>query len=187
MYSRLAWMFGTLLYLLMGAAQAAPGGDSDDDCIGAPPNAVMKLPQDLIALGAKIYCTPFGHVIAARSDWIWTQPGAYSPVLIPAQMVRENPQQIGHQAHFTQIDTGPASVEQVREVRTAFKKIFPADNLDGPTLRLDVRGYAGRSLTLIFIDTGGSPWGIWCSQGECPSDSIFMLLDRSKRPASPPR
>jgi hypothetical protein len=181
-------MFGMIVCLLIGTAQAVSVGENDGSCAGAPPDAVMKLPPDLLALGATIHCTPFGHVIGARTGWIWTRPGTYSPVWIPAQMVREDPEPLGHQAHFTQIHTNPASVEEARKARTAFQKIFPEQEFDTPMLRLDVRGYGGKSLMLIFVNSDQSNWGIWCSKGECTSDSIFMMLDMSRHPAdTPPR
>jgi hypothetical protein len=98
-------------------------------------------------------------------------------------MVRDNPRQLGHRAHFTRIETGPASFEEVANARAGFKRVFPDEDFGGEMLRLDVRGHAGRALMLIFVESGDSRWGIWCAQGECRSDTIFMVLDMSRRPS----
>lgn len=143
----------------------------------------MQLPSDLLALGAGIQCTPYGHVIMARAGWIWTQPGSHAPVWIPAQMVRDNPKPLGHQAHFTRIETGRASPGEVAKARAGFRRVFPGEKFADGMLRLDVRGNAGNALMLIFTELGGSRWGIWCAQGECRSDTIFMVLDMSRRPS----
>ena len=75
-------------------------------CAGSPKDAVLTLPEPLSHWGS-VYCTKYGHSVAAKERWIWSFPGAFAPVHLPAQMVRENPKEVGNSAYFKQIRLQP--------------------------------------------------------------------------------
>jgi hypothetical protein len=162
-----------------------------NECAGTPADAVMTLPAPLNRWG-ELACTPYGHVIAAHRGWIWTRPGAFSPVYVPAQMVRNNPAEIGNRAYFSAINfIRVDTTAQIQVPYRAFRKIFPTADLPPRTYRLDVTSNSGRSLRLYFLEYEAGPWGIWChANGECDSSSTFMILDMNKprqTPQYPPR
>ncbi|HUS24350.1 MAG TPA: hypothetical protein VM369_05330, partial [Candidatus Binatia bacterium] len=103
----------------LGTAQAQPSGD----CAGSPAEAVTKLPAPLSDWG-QVMCTPYGHIITNRQGWIWTQPGSYAPVMIPAQMVRQNPEPLGNKMYFTQISFGRVEGKEFEDAYAAFVKNF---------------------------------------------------------------
>ncbi len=171
---RLAYVTTILLALFsIGVARA-------DDCTGTPAAAIMKLPPPLDKWG-QIVCTPYGHIITARQGWLWNRPGAYSPVWVPAQMVKQDPAPLGNQSYFTKIDFTKVSGDELQIPYQAFSQ-FRSEGPPPPVYRLDVTSISGSSLRLYFLDYPSSPWGVWCSDGKCDSSQIFMILDMSKAP-----
>lgn len=165
---------GLLAVLLTANAKAG-------DCAGTPPNAVMALP-DPLAKWAKIVCTPYGHVISSRDGWVWSNPGAYSPVFIPAQMVKKDPAPLGNKSYFTKIEMTKIEDDEFQEAYTAVHGNFAADSHLPDGYRLDVTSVSGDTLTLDFFDYGTYVWGIWCATGHCDPASRFMVLDMTHRP-----
>ena len=170
-----------LLILTLAApaiARAAPQGD----CAGSPAQAVLELPAPLSQWGS-IVCTPYGHIISNHDGWIWSRAGGYSPVFIPSQMVRSNPEPLGNSSHFTKIEfvEVPVADKAASDALTALQ-----DGLDpepaSKAYRLSATGSLGRNLVLYFFQLGTSTWGIWCDKdgANCSSSTAFMVLDMHK-------
>jgi hypothetical protein len=175
--SALAAIVCAIIATSPSAHSAAPRGDA---CAGSPPEAVLHLPQPLSEWGI-VVCTPYGHVIAAREGWIWSQPGAFKPVFIPSQMVRRSPASVGNAIYFKAISMIKVDGEDARAPVEAFRSMFPKDPLPASTYRLDVTSSTGSTLRLFFLVESGI-WGIWCNT-ECEASSAFMLLSpKAKQP-----
>ena len=175
---------GLILFLALAAKannQLAGPVLPDISCDGSPADAIRELPAPISHWGL-LHCTPWGHVIEARPDWIWSRPAAYSPVWVPAQTVAGDPKPLGNQFYFSQITMTAVSGKEAQSATQAFSKMFPGDREPQQRWRLDLVPSSGQPLRLFFFDYGrGSLWGVWCNR-ECAMDSIFMLLDMSKRP-----
>jgi len=156
---------------------------SSGECEGTPPDAVTTLRPPL-SEWARLTCTPFGHVIEANDGWIWSNPGAYSPVFIPAQMVRQNPSPLGNASYFTRIDFVEVTGAEARSPYDSFHVVFPREAPPQRTYRLDAVSNSGKSLRIFFLEYPDAPWGIWCPDDKCDPSSLFMLLNMRK---SPPR
>lgn len=126
-------------------------------------------------------CTPYGHIITSRDGWIWTQPGAYAPVMIPAQMVRENPEQVGNKVYFTHVSFTRVAGKELEEAYAAFVKGFDDEGEKTTGYRLDAKSVSGKELKLYFFENGPSIWGIWCTK-QCDPMSRFMLLNMNEKP-----
>ena len=150
-------------------------------CSGTSDQAIVKLPHPLSEWGT-IVCTPYGHIISNHEGWYWSKPGAYSPVFIPSQMVRSNPEAIGNASYFTKIDltkvdlNDPEAASALVEIQKGYSPETPIG-----AYRLYVQGSLGRSLVLYFFDWGKSLNGIWCDKDgkQCNADTAFMLLSPS--------
>jgi hypothetical protein len=156
--------------------------DNATNCKGPPDKAVTTLPAPLDEWG-QIVCTPYGPVISAHDGWIWSRPGGYSPVWIPAQMVRDDPAELGGTVYFTKIDFVRVDGTEAETAYAGLHKMF-SDPSPPATYRLDVSSVSGRSLRLYFFENGSSRIGIWCTGGSCDPDSWFMVLDM-KHPPEP--
>jgi hypothetical protein len=163
-----------LLLAIWGSAARAQVGD----CSGTPKEAVTKLPAPLGDWG-QVLCTPYGHIITNLEGWIWTQPGGYSPVMIPSQMVRNNPEPLGNKSYFTEITFTRVRGNEFTDTYKVFNEGFADDAQTTTGYRLDAKSVSGKSLKLYFFETGDSIWGIWCSK-ECDPTSRFMLLNMKK-------
>lgn len=117
--------------------------------------------------------------------------GAYYPVFMPSQMVRNNPAPIGNQSYFTKIDMAAVDPITAASALSEFKKVFPADGTPKAIYRLDLASVSQRTLQLYFLDYSNGErtdlWGIWCSADNCTADSMFMLLDMSKNADRKPK
>ncbi|MEX0839054.1 MAG: hypothetical protein WD034_05920 [Parvibaculum sp.] len=165
-----------VLLVLLAVPVVAIPGDAEEDkaCEGSPSDAVMGLPAPVNRWGG-IFCTPYGHVVASLPGWIWTQPGAYAPVFIPSQMVRDNPQPVGNTSYFTAISA--VRIEGA-EYDEALGAMLPGVREEGRPegYRLDLTSVSGRKLKIVFFDYGHHAWAIWCRE-TCDPMSIFMLLN----------
>ena len=87
------------IFMLSINASASPAGD----CSGTPKSAIVELPEPLRNWG-QLACTPYGHIITNKEGWVWSNPGSYSPIMIPSQMVRSKPKPLGNKSYFTKIE-----------------------------------------------------------------------------------
>lgn len=169
-----------LMFVLALPITASAG--QQGSCAGSPPQAVLKLPAPLSQWGT-VVCTPYGHIISNHDGWIWSRPGAYSPVFVPSQMVRSNPKPLGNASYFTKIEFVPVSLSNKAAIDALaeLNKHFDPE-VASNAYRLYVTGSLGRSLVIYFFRLGNSIWGIWCDKdgANCSSSSAFMVLDMRK-------
>jgi hypothetical protein len=102
----------------------------DQYCAGTPAGAVMTLPAPLDQW-AELYCTEYGHVIAARDGWRWSLPGAYRAVFVPAQTGTDFPLTLGNTSYFTRIDMAEISPLDALPQRPAAARALPAGRYIG--------------------------------------------------------
>tara|TARA_R110001592_G_scaffold235022_1_gene492859 strand:- start:216 stop:728 length:513 start_codon:yes stop_codon:yes gene_type:complete len=167
-------LYTFLLLLFSASVLAAPAGD----CEGTPEGAILELPSPLNNWG-QIACTEYGHIITNMDGWIWSNPGAYSPVMIPSQMVRRNPEPVGNNSYFTKIEMNQLGPEESNEVIELFEAGFDSSGQPVKVYNLSIASISGRELSFMFLDYGESQWGMWCNNG-CDPQSKFMLLDMEK-------
>jgi hypothetical protein len=101
--------------------------------------------------------------------------------MIPAQMVRQNPEPLGNKAYFTNITFTRIEGTEFEAAYAAFIKGFDDEGEKTTGYRLDVKSVSGKTLKLYFFESGGSIWGIWCTK-ECDPMSRFMLINMNKKP-----
>ena len=168
-----------LLALSMLVAPLFVSGAPSGNCDGAPKEAIVELPSPIDDWG-QILCTPYGHILSAKEGWLWTNPGGYSPVMIPSQMVRSEPKQLGNESYFTEINLVVLEGKEAEESIALFETGFDKSESPPRVYSLQVVSVAGKTLGFRFFDFGSSAWGMWCNK-ECKPSSRFMLLDMSKR------
>ena len=165
-----------IMALLSLNAFAEPAGD----CEGTPKPAVTSLPEPLNNWG-QIVCTPYGHIITNKEGWVWSNPGSYSPVMIPSQMVRSNPEPLGNNSYFTKIELKELTGKEAENSIKLFEAGFDASETKPRVLALKVESVSGKTLGFNFFDFGASQWGMWCNK-QCDPNSKFMLLNMAERP-----
>jgi hypothetical protein len=175
-----ALLASALMALLLSGADARA---DTGDCTGTPPDAVTTLPAPLDKW-ATMVCTPYGHIISNKNGWIWSYPGTYAPVFVPAQMVEKAPAEVGNKIYFTKIsfekDSGP-------DFQTAYKVFgtgFAPDKKIPDGYRLEATSVTGSTLMLYLFDYGTYAWGIWCGMNKfsCDPKTRFMIMDMSHKP-----
>jgi hypothetical protein len=168
----------TLVFILgfaSNCAFAAPRGD----CAGTPADAVVELPAPLNAWG-QIVCTTYGHIISNKEGWLWSYPGAYSPVFVPSQVVPDSPAELGNKSYFTSISMTKVEGNEFQAAYSAFHSQFDENEALPVGYRLDVASVSGNTLKLYFFDYGDFAWGIWCPD-KCEANLSFMVLNTAMR------
>ncbi len=160
-----------IMVLLSTNVNASPAGE----CNGTPGSAITELPQPLSNWG-QILCTPYGHIITNQEGWIWTSPGSYSPVMIPSQMVRANPESLGNKSYFTKIEMVYLTGKEAEDSIKLFEEGFDTSETKPKVYSLEVVSISGKKLRFRFYDYGNFQWGMWCKK-ECDPNSKFMMLN----------
>ena len=157
---------------------------AEGTCDGAPPaTAVTTLPAPLDRWG-QVVCSKYGYVIAGKPGWIWSEPGGYIPVYIPAQMVAADPKPLGNTVYFTAITVIQSAGPDYEAAYAAYSAGFAPDATKPTGYRLEVTSVLGTRLTLFFFDYGDHAWGVWCGMARfrCRPESRFMLLGKAPTP-----
>jgi hypothetical protein len=178
-----------LLLALLGNRGAIAQESIEIPCTDAPKDAVIVLPAPLSDWG-QVRCTRYGHAVTAKDGWFWTFPGAYAPVFLPAQMVRENPQRVAHGAYFKQARmTKLEGADAISATARVYAGLDHPKNDVEQVFKLILTNNTGETLEVLFVQgpkdptTGETQWGYWCQQNsQCSSGSPFLLLDYSKSP-----
>jgi hypothetical protein len=171
------------LHLLTASAQ----DDFLIPCAGSPAESVLQLPPPLNDWG-KVYCTKFGHTLAARDRWIWSFPSALAPVHLPAQMVRDQPKEVGNAAHFKKIELLALNGQDAQDVVAKINgKLGTRSNPPvSSAYRLTLVNQEGDTHEVLFaitkaeVELGKGHWGMWCDKN-CADGSPFMLLNYEKQ------
>jgi len=158
--------------IFSGQITAEPVGE----CEGAPQEAVMELPRPINEWGV-IVCTPYGHLISNKEGWIWSNPGSYSPVMIPSQMVRSNPEALGNKSFFTEISLKKIQGKEASAAIEFFERGFDKSPSIPNVYSMKVVSVSGREHGFQFFEYEDHQWGMWCNK-ECDPESSYM----SKKP-----
>lgn len=170
------WLVASLLSAAFALSSARGDTTSDqknDACQGSPADAVLTLPAPLSIWG-RLVCTPYGHVITANKGWIWTPPGAFVPVFVPAQMIREKLATVGNDAYFTTITMTVAEGDEAALPLQAIQTIFGSMQPPRETYRLQLISNDGRAFRLYFL-LADTLTGIWCIEA-CDPKTFFMVM-----------
>ncbi|MFA6041142.1 MAG: hypothetical protein WC733_06545 [Methylophilus sp.] len=152
-------------------------------CADSPKEAVLSLPEPLNHWGS-IYCTQYGHTVAAKERWIWSFPGALAPVHLPAQMVHEQPKEVGNTAYFKQVDLQPlvgiAADDAAKKINESLRT--RSDSPVANAYRLTLTNQDGKSHVVLLVQTADEVkadkglWAFWCDE-DCKDGMPFMLLN----------
>lgn len=174
-------LFTTLLLAFSG--QSVAQDDILISCADSPKDAVLSLPAPLSHWGS-VYCTKYGHAVAAKERWLWSFPGAFAPVHLPAQMVRRNPKELGNAAYFKQVNLETLLGNAADDAAAKINETLGARS-DSPVAgayRLTLQNQDGESHVVLFVQTveevknGKGLWGLWCNES-CKDGLPFMLLN----------
>jgi hypothetical protein len=150
--------------------------DIEIACDGSPTAAALRVPAPADRF-VHVLCTKYGHVLAPTAGWFWTPPGTYSPQFYPAQMVRENPLEVGNGIYFTSITAtsleGAAASDRWRILGGLFRDPPPTKALE------IVASSSGGSKHTIYIFPNS--WGYSCSP-ECTKEGAFIMVSQRKEP-----
>jgi hypothetical protein len=157
---------------------ASPIAASENDCSGAPSDAVMKLPAPLNKWG-KIVCTPFGNVVASQAGWAWIHPRAKQQVFVPAQMVEHDPLPVGNAVYFTKIEVSPVGGDDYAHVYDVFHQGFDGIEESPKIYRAKFVSVSGDEAELYFLDFSAYAWGMWCPEDACDAATRFIIVSKT--------
>jgi len=170
----------TVMAGFSSAAGRAIDAVPDHDCAGSPPEAITTLPPPLSKWG-EIVCTPYGHMLASREGWMWLMPDL-DTVLVPAQISREVPQQVGNRIYFTKIEVARVNGVESKDAYETFHQGFDDKEVKPDVYRVDLTSVEGTSMRMYFFDYDTYAWGMSCPDGKCQIGTRFMILDRNTPP-----
>ncbi|HEY4265081.1 MAG TPA: hypothetical protein VGM72_07170 [Micropepsaceae bacterium] len=151
------------------------------DCAGASQDAVTKLPMPLAKWG-QISCTPAGHVLMSRDDWVWVMPDGSGMVFVPSQMGDKEPEEADNKSYFTKIDVKPVKGDEFNQVYRTFHIGFDDSEVKPDAYQVDLATASGKTLRMYFFDYDSYAWGMTCPDNKCAIDTRFMVLDKNHRP-----
>lgn len=169
------------LIICAGLDPAAPRAASAIDCSGSPPDAVMTLPAPLSKWG-QISCTPYGHVLQGRGNWVWIWPDGSGTVFIPSQLVMSNPEILGNRSYFTQIEVLRVRGAEFEQAYATFREGLDGKETPPDVYRGELSSVSGRVMRVYFFDYDSYAWGMSCPDNNCVQDSRFIILDRTREP-----
>jgi hypothetical protein len=172
----------SILTIAVPLGFAAPVAAAEGhDCTGSPADAVLKLPLPLAKWG-QIACTPTGHVLTSHDGWVWIMPDASRSVIIPSQMVKNEPEEMGNRSYFTNIDVAPVKGTEFDQAYAAFHVGFDEKEAKPDAYRVDLTSVSGNTMRMFFFDYDTYAWGISCPESKCDTGTRFMILDKNHRP-----
>jgi len=172
---------GILLLVAAVSAGAAPRAASLGDCTGSPPEAVMTLPHPLSKWG-RIACTPYGHVLEGRDNWVWIWPDGSGTVFIPSQLVMSNPERLGNRSYFTNVEIVRVRGAEADQAYATFREGLDSKEAPPDVYRADLTSISGKMMRVYFFDYDTYAWGMSCPDNNCVQDSRFVILDRTREP-----
>jgi len=163
--------FAIFIFDVTNAAQVG-------ECEGIPTDAIIELPNPLNEWG-QLVCTPYGHIITSKDGWIWMNPGGYSPVFIPSQMVRDNPETLGNKSYFTSIGLDMLEGNEAETAIEVFEHGFDKSPDIPNVYSVRVISVSGKELGFNFFEFKEHRWGMWCNK-KCDPNSRFMILNMNE-------
>jgi hypothetical protein len=170
------------LLIVSAMSHGSPGrAAAAGECSGSPPEAVMTLPAPLDKWG-QIACTPFGHVLQGRDNWVWIWPDGSGTVFVPSQLVMTNPQPLGNRSYFTDIDIMRVRGGEADKAYATFREGLDVKETSPDIYRADLTSVSGKVMRVYFFDYDTYAWGMSCPDNNCVQDSRFIILDRTREP-----
>jgi hypothetical protein len=173
--------FLLVLIICAGLDPVEPRAATGIDCVGSPPEAVMTLPPPLGKWG-QIACTPYGHVLQGRGNWVWIWPDGSGTVFIPSQLVMNNPEIVGNRSYFTNIEVSAVRGLEFDQAYATFREGIDGKETPPDVYRADLTSVSGRVMRVYFFDYDSYAWGMSCPDNNCVQDSRFAILDRTREP-----
>jgi hypothetical protein len=141
----------------------------------------MILPAPLDKWG-QIACTPFGHVLQGRDNWVWVWPDGSGTVFVPSQLVMANPQPLGNRSYFTRIDIMRVRGREADDAYATFREGLDVKETPPDIYRAALTSVSGKVMRVYFFDYDTYAWGMSCPDNNCVQDSRFIILDRTRQP-----
>ena len=163
-----------ILAFLIGQAQAE---SLEISCEGSPEEAQLSVPGPASKY-LHIVCTKYGHILHPTEGWFWTQPGGFSPVFYPAQMVRTDPQESGNEIYFKSIEVtdlnSALAAEKWEQLGMGFDQNEPPPQ---KAMEVVASTSTGSSHTIYVFESG---WG-WSCSPSCENKTVFLMLSKPRQ------
>jgi hypothetical protein len=172
-----------ILFLPILSTAEEKGPEFEIPCSNAPDGAVTEVPKPISDI-ASIKCTIYGHILTGADGVLWNYPGGFSPVIIPSQMVRSEPEKVNHKFHFTSVTAKQLSKEEAIVVYKHFGKGFDEMPKDAPET-IEIIAINQKSVSqkvYLFQLAPETIWGYAC-QPICKPEMSFMVM-KFERPKS---
>lgn len=145
-------------------------------CQDGPEEMVMEVPELVHAL-ASVKCTVYGQILTGADGVLWNYPRGFAPVIIPAQMVRTQPDKVNNKFHFTSVVAKKLSQSEAVEIYKGFGQGFDEMPKEAPeTIEIVATNQKGVTQKVyLFQLTPESMWGFAC-QPTCKPEMAFMVM-----------
>lgn len=145
-------------------------------CHDGPKDMVMEVPKLVQAL-ASIKCTIYGQILTGAEGILWNYPGGFSPVIIPAQMVRAQPEKVNNEFHFTSVAAKKLNQKEAAAIYKGFGQGFDEMPKEAPeTIEIVATNQKGVTQKVyLFQFAPESIWGFAC-QPRCKPEMAFMVM-----------
>jgi hypothetical protein len=169
---------GKLIVLILALLIAEANAESlEIPCEGSPETAQLSVPAPANKY-LHIVCTKYGHILHPTEGWFWTQPGGFSPVFYPAQMVRSDPEESGNEIFFQSIEVTDLTPELAAKKWGQMEMSFdPSDPPPQKAMEVVASTSTGSSHT-IYVFEGG--WG-WSCSPSCESKTVFLMISKPRQ------
>ena len=141
-------------------------------CEGSPKSAKLDVPIPANKY-LHIVCSKYGHILHPTKGWFWTQPGGFSPVYYPAQMVRSDPEESGNKIYFENIEVTELNPELVVEKWGQLGMMFDSNDPTPKKAMEVIASTSTGSSHIIYVFEGG--WGWSCSHS-CENKTVFLMI-----------
>ena len=164
-----------ILFLLVAISPVYAQSGIEIPCEGSPDAAVLTVPKPGDQF-LHVLCSRFGHVLTPTAGWFWTPPGTFEPRFFPAQMLRQNPEEVGNRVYFESIRVGELTGSEASEKWALLGELFPEDKPPDKALEIVARNNSGGAHTIyLFPDS----WGYSCSPS-CKKTGVFLMVSQNK-------
>ena len=145
-------------------------------CQDGPKEMVTDVPK-LVQTLASVKCTIYGQILTGADGVLWNYPGGFAPVIIPAQMVRAQPEEVNNEFHFTSVSAKKLSQKEAAEMYKGFGQGFDEMPKEAPeTIEIVATNQKGVTQKVyLFQLAPESMWGFAC-QPTCKPEMAFMVM-----------
>lgn len=149
-------------------------------CQEGPEGMVTDIPKVVNSL-ASIKCTIYGQILTGADGVLWNYPGGFAPVIIPAQMVRTQPERINNEFYFSSIAAKKLDQKEAVEVYKGFGQGFDEMPKEAPdTIEIVATNQKGVIQKVYLLQLGPKTmWGFTC-QPTCKPEMAFMVMKFEK-------